>query len=289
MEPARHTKRTIAIVVCLYVVIGFVVAVSAAVAGQPIGAFLGFLIISGSLAASVVLTGILRVGHELASVNEQLDRLRAEMQALAEREDQPASHQVDTDNEDVLMIDLAALGRGDPGPITAAMLNVSTFPRLLRADDDPSEDSRRRELRRQALALDASLLDGIPAPEKLSIDEARDIVGEWHEAARKRNVAVCRILLATIEPTVDDETTRSLRTELRRMEEELEASLRERFSTFIHALDYAGALAIGERICTQLPDYAIADEFRAIRPHLLRRLTGTDEDAANRLSYARSS
>jgi hypothetical protein len=288
MEPARHTKRTITIVVCLYVGIGFVVAVSAAVAGQPIGAFLGFLIISGSLVASVVLTGILRLGHELASVNEQLDRVRAEMQALTARESHPTTRQPDTTDDDVLMIDLAALGRGDPSPITAATLNVSTFPRLLRAEDDPSEDSRRRELRRQALAIDASLLEGIPAPEQLPRDEQRDLVDEWHTAARQGNVAACRDLLATIEPTIDEETTLALRAELRRMELELEESLRERFSALIQALDYAGALAIGERICTQLPDYGIADEFRAIKPHLLRRLAGTNEESTRRLSFARS-
>jgi len=267
---SRQTKRTLMVVVCLYVVIGFVVAVVSAVAGQPIGAFLGFLIISGSLAASVVLNGVLRVSHELASLREQLETIGHGMAAWTSEAGRSAAPDAGEENS-AITLDLASLGPGDPGPITAATLDVSTFPRLLRAERDSAED-RRHELCRQIAALDASALEGIPAPQDAV--PADGGAGEPWPEERHPNETVERPSAVTLRP------------ELRSVEDELEESLRVRFSRSIRAADFAAALAIGEQICAHLPDRPVADDFRRIRPHLLRRIARQAPARLEPRSYA---
>jgi hypothetical protein len=108
-----------------WAVVGVLWVYKFAVAGNVLGAVAAAglclaVIILDCVAASVLRLGgvVLRTARRI----EQVERRIATVEAVLE--------------EQIEAIDLAAAGRGDPGPILAANLDGSTFPRLLTDEDE---------------------------------------------------------------------------------------------------------------------------------------------------------
>ncbi len=94
----------------------------------------------------------------------------------------------------------------------------------------------------------------------------------WDVAFRQGDLDACRRAMTALVGRIEAKTTEHLREETERMSQELEASLRERFSVCVRDLDYRGALAVGCEIKRQLPASSIATDFDRIHPYLLRRI-----------------
>ena len=132
-ETARRTRKTLYIVAGLYVAVGFVVLVGAALAGDPLSAFLGFLIVSGALAVAILVSSVLRLSARLSAIDEGLADIRAQLDRIENSRPLAgtltAAMPADGDPD---MLDLAAIGLGDPASITAATLDRDVFPRLVK-------------------------------------------------------------------------------------------------------------------------------------------------------------
>jgi hypothetical protein len=90
-------------------------------------------------------------------------------------------------------------------------------------------------------------------------------------------LAGCRAVYSALIDTAGAEEAASLAEQIEELTDRVERSLREAFSRRVREADFAAALAIGERMCSLLPDRAVSAEFHRLRPHLLARL---DREAA---------
>lgn len=79
LEITRDTKSTLYIVAVFYVLIGFALATWGLSAGDRLGTFVGFVIISGALATTALLRAVLRMGIQLSSIHESLERIRTDL------------------------------------------------------------------------------------------------------------------------------------------------------------------------------------------------------------------
>lgn len=291
-HPPRRVKRTLNIVVALYVVIGFCVAVPAAFSGNRLNAFLGFLIISGALAAAAVIAPVLRIAARMAAIDDHLrdvrSRLRrietaAEVRRAAEREDSTTT-----------VVNLARVGRGDPGQLAAATLERDVFPRLVTTMEEappadgalvsPAEDAGGLEPRaasagegKTGVAEAASAAS--PAP-VTSIS----LLSQWKMGMRDGDLFACRNVYSALVDTVDSGTLSSLKEQLELLADRTEASLRKRFAACLRDRDVDGMTRVGEEIVHTLPDRPIAEEFRRIRPLLLGSLRLREDDPAERFA-----
>src|SRR3972149_464761 len=136
METSRHTTRMLYVVAAFYLVVGFVAASVSALNGDRLGTFLGFLIISGALGATALLRAVLRIGVRLSAIGDAMTEMHSRLGRLETGLNEVRDHVGHGgcsagDAGDVRMLDLAAIGSGNPDVLAAATLDHEAFPRLL--------------------------------------------------------------------------------------------------------------------------------------------------------------
>ncbi len=290
METSRHTKKTLYVVATFYVVVGFMAAIVSALNGDRLGTFLGFLMISGALVATAVLRAVLRIGVRISAVGDavvelhgQMNRLEAGLIKLSERA--ALNGRSPAIRNGSRMPDSEALGGGHPGVLTAATLDEEAFPRLVAAmeeeplelsDDDVASDEERST---STWTIQAESYGASPGSDL--VDSAtKNLLRQWRVALRDENLERCREVYSALRLAVGADAVASMSRQIEELSDRVEQSLREAFSSRVRAVDYRGALVIGDRICGLFPDRAVTAEFLRIRPYLLDRL-GREELAAD--------
>lgn len=281
LDAARRTKTTLYVITSFYVGVGFFVAIPAALSGDRLSAFLGFLIISGALACAFILRGMLRltayvcaVGETLGGITKNLERLTDATASLAGTAHEAAATR---------LLDLSSFGSGDPSVLAAARLDRDAFPRLATALEDtpppPSPSSpdprgaspeEKTETRTAPFTNDdqnGDKTERIPV-EPQSHVTAKNLLREWKVGVRNGDLVACRAVYAALIDLVDAEALRPLTRQLEFLKEQTEQTLRKLFAECAHRRDIEGMLEIGERIGRLLPDRAVADEFRRLKPIL---------------------
>ncbi len=266
METTRQTRNTLYIVAASYIVVGFIAATVSAVNGDRLGTFLGFLVISGALAVTALFRAVLRVTAQVSAIGDatedlhrRLDGLETALGNLRERSspDSPSASR----NSEAKWLDLGALGRQDPEMLAAATLDLEAYPRLVKAVEEAAP--RSEETQAETRSLEPIAADD---------EDAKNLMQQWHNAFSTSDLAGCRMLFSTLSDAIGEEAATPLHAQIEELADRVEASLREAYSSRVRGGDYAGALAIGERICGLLPDRAVAGEVQRIRPHLLRKM-----------------
>ena len=265
VESSRRTRRTLYLVAGLYVAIGFLL-LAWGLNGDLAIAFLGFLLISGTLAFSVLLSVVLGVSIRLTLINDALDGIRGRMTRLATSLDDLNERTRARDEERATLLNLAAFGSGEPDVLAAATLERQRFPRLVwTMDDAPPAESV------------ADTTDGAPShtdhhePPAMPFTE-RNIPRAWRMAVREGDVPACRRLLSTLLDTAEPELVEALTGQLNALEARTEQSLRSSFARCVREGRFEDALSAGARLVTLFKDRPVAEEFERIRPWLERRL-----------------
>ena len=282
METSRHTKKTLYVVAAFYVVVGFVAASASALNGDRLGTFLGFLIISGALGTTALLRAVLRIGVRISAMGDavtemhaRLGRLEAGLNEMSER----AGHggRSAGNGGGVRMLDLAAMGNGNPDVLAAATLDHEAYPRLVATmEEEPPAQSDAVVVRGEEQSASSWTIqtesDGACPEEDQAEATTKNLLRQWRVALRDGDLAGCRGLYSALVDAAGVEAVASMGEQIEELADRVERSLREAFSSRVREGDYAGGLAIGERICSLLPDRPVTAEFQRIRPYLLGRL-----------------
>ncbi len=305
-ETSRRAIRTLHVVAAFYVVVGLVVAGAAALSGDRLSTFLGFLIISAALAAAVVVHSVLRLHVHLAALAAKLDDIRERLYRLehAAPEGRPPSGDLAESRAEhdaparIINLNLAATGSGDPAVLTAATLERHSFPRLASTMDEfppapgvvveTSGDScpDRVDSAGESQGEEFTALDDTDARRGEPV-VLRDLMREWRKAKQECDAVSCRRIYAAMVDTVGAAETTVLAAELRRVEDRVEAQLREEFTGCVRRQDFRGALAVGERITAQLAGRAVVQDFVKLRSALLRRAASQPVADTPRLNLVR--
>ncbi len=283
----RQSRTTLYIVAGFYVTVGFVVAIASALGGDRLGTFLGFLIVSGAMALSVLLRATLQVEACLRALGAAIDELRKRsddvagiVTTLCEQLMPTASS---SNGGNVRILDLAALGPGDPSVLTAATLVRQDYPRLATSadeetravNDEPTASSAAPESPIWELSTSTQLAEqhsGGPSVESNNRAARRDLVEQFGMAMRNGDLAGCRGAYAALIEGASDEGVAQLQAQMNALAAHVERTLREAFAERVRRGEFCAALAIGERMCHLLPDRPVSAEFRRIEPHLARRV-----------------
>jgi len=274
----RQSRTTLYIVAGFYVTVGFVVAIASALGGDRLGTFLGFLIVSGAIALSVLLRTTLQVEACLRALGAAIDELRKRsddvagiVTTLCEQLMPTASS---SNGSNVRILDLAALGPGDPSVLTAATLDRQDYPRLATSadeetravNDEPTASSAAPESPMWELSTSTHLA------ERGGRTAREDLLEQFGAAMRNGDLAGCRGVYAALIEGASAEGVAQLQTQMNALADHVERTLREAFAERVRRRDFCAALAIGERMCHLLPDRPVSAEFRRIEPHLARRV-----------------
>lgn len=137
---ANRTKtRSLLVLAALYVVIGLGLSIVSAVAGEPLGAFLGFLIVSCTIGGTVLLRAVWRLNAQAAAISDRLHTLASTTQRIERTASERDKLLSDSHDQLSQMLDLAAVGRGNPSALAAAVLDQATYPRLVKAMEEHAE------------------------------------------------------------------------------------------------------------------------------------------------------
>lgn len=264
MKTSRHTKKTLLVEAVFYIVVGFVAATATELNDDLLGTILGFLIIGGALAA----TAVLRMGARISAMDDavtemhaRLGRLEVGLKKVRERAAQGGRSAGNAGG--VGMLDLAAMGDGNPDVLAAVTLAHEAYPRLV-ATMEELPPAQRDEV--VALGEQQSSLSKTEAT-------TEDLLRQWRAALGDGDLAGCRGVYAALIDTAGVEAVASLGEPMEELADRVERSLREAFSSRVRVGDYAGGLVIGERICSLLPDRPVTAEVHRIWPYLLERLS----------------
>lgn len=214
----------------------------------------------------------------LRRLSDRIDRLdkRMERQAdpsrLSEQthtEDNPAGGD-ELDAPAAPLVDLA-LGPSNPSALVAATLDRSAFPRLATsiADSSPTEGHAHPASDAESTALWSSE----PAPDAAQGTGRHglttlNLMRQWKHGLRSGNLAVCRRTYAALVDASDAQAAASLKRQLDDLVDRVEKALRAEFVASAQRRDYAGLLALGQRIVELLPDRPIAAQFLRLKPQL---------------------
>ncbi len=285
LKGLSHTRRAQVIlyaVTALYMILGLSVGVSAAWSGDRLDVFLGFLLIAGAMGTAAVGSVLFRLIARVARIGECLTDIQDRLNRIAQAPD--SRNTPIREEPSAPLMDLAAVGKGNPAELAAARLDRDILPRLvtLMEDKPPADGSETKEPQTPD-AVSAEL-----PPQCVRRDEhhndtcltaaaVKNLSREWKMALRNRDLAACRAVFAAFADTVDPSTLAPLKSQLDRLADRTEESLRKAFTDSVHRRDYAGLLMVGERICKLLPDRQVAEEFKHIRLQLMRlRLQKTE-------------
>ena len=248
-----------------YAVIGLGILVWSVIAGGTFGVLFGFLGLGGAIGAGLIANAVFHLSADFSAAAESLDEARAR---LAQIEEGNPAASAETSEPATAILNLAATGKGDPSTLVGAMLNRSTFPRLIATmDDEPPAESGTTHAEVYHAALDE--------PGSLTVSTGvatKNLLRAWRIAQRDGDLAACSRIYATLVDAADAHTVALLTTQLQQLRNRAEKNLREAFSRRIREGDYAGALEVGEQICNLWPDEGIARDFERIRPYLLRKV-----------------
>lgn len=229
---SARARGTLLLLACFYVVAGFAMAVSAAIDGNPVGTFLGFLIVTGSIAIAVAYNTLLHLADSANSTQQSLDNI---LQRMGHPREKAPSASKGTgaifEPSQECLLDLSAVGPGDPSLLVAVRLERDVFPRLASALHFPPPASPESNAERPA-----SQSSPVPAANETMLPEF------------------------IAQESIPQETALQ------------ETMLRRAFAAKVRQQDFAAALAVGEQIRSVLPDSDIAQEYREIKPLLCRRL-----------------
>lgn len=270
-------KRTLYVIAAFYVVVGFVLAVVAAANGDRMGTFLGFMIISGALATAALFRSVMQIGLRISTMGEHLDEVRSRMRRIeavssASPEGERAAG-VGVAREEVVCVEAAS---GDASLITAATLDRGAYPRLVTAmaQQPPAQAVADHEVAAvegadgPADLLGAAFLaDGRVEDRPLS----RNLLRSWKVALREGDLAGCRSMYAALVDTAEPHLVVRLSEQLEALARRVEKQCRERFAACVREQDFDGAVGVGREILRLMPDRQIADEYRQLESHLLRR------------------
>lgn len=275
---SSHTRRAQIIlyaVTALYMIIGLAVGISAALYGDRLDVFVGFLLITGAMGIAALGSLLFRLEARVARLGEYIADIQDRLSRIT-----PAPDSSDTplhEESSAPLMDLAAVGKGNPSQLAAARLDRDVLPRLvtLMEDKPPPEASETQE------PQTPDALSTEPAAQCVRRDQHRNdtyataaafknLSREWKLALRHGDLAACRAVFAAFADTLDPSTLAPLELQLDRLADRTEESLRKAFTDAVHRRDYAGMLMVGERICKLLPDRRIAEEFKRIRTQLMR-------------------
>jgi hypothetical protein len=262
--------------------VGFVAATASALNGDRLGTFLGFLIISGALGTTALLRTVLRIGVRISAMGDAVTEMHARLGRL-ETGLNEAHQRAGLDGRSppkaggVRMLDLAAMGNDNPNVLTAATLDHEAYPRLVATmEEEPLARSDEVAVRGDEQSASSWTIqtesDGV-GPEKDQTEATtKNLLRQLRVALGDEDLAGCRGLYAALVDAAGVEAVASLGELIEELADRVERSLREAFSSRVREGDYAGGLAIGERMCGLLPDHPITVEFQRIRPYLLGRL-----------------
>lgn len=276
------------VVAAFYVLVGFMLAIVAAVNGDRLGTFLGFVIISGALATAALFRSVMRIGLRISTVGEHLDEMRGRLQRIEASVSsarlaagEPAGMAVDEER-----VDLAKSASGDTSLITAATLDRQAYPRLVTAmaQHPPAQNPPPQKAVQGAGASGAwpsdddvdELAELLGTPflaEQAAADQpmSRNLLRTWKVALREGDLATCRSMYAALVDTAEPRIVVRVSEQFEALARRKEKSFREQFAAAVRDGDYDGALAVGREILRLMPDRLIADEYRRLETHLLRR------------------
>jgi len=278
LDSVRNTKKTLYIVAGFYVVVGFVLAFFAVANGDRLGTFLGFVIISGALATATLFRSVMHVGLRVSTMGEHLDEVRRRLQRIeastqASSGGAPPRRESSQDHS----LDLAGAATGDASLITAATLDRTRYPRLVSTmtQDPPAQAIGDRDTFSDPVDTDGlSELLGTPfLAESVTADQPmnRNMLGTWKVAVREGDLATCRSMYAALVDTASPQVVVRLGEQLESLARQKEEALRREFAAAVRDGDFDQALAVGREILRLMPDRLIADEYRRLEAHLLRR------------------
>lgn len=269
VENARRIRRTLGVVAAMYVVIGFALAIPAAVGGDRLAAFLGFLIVSGALSVAFLINALTRIGVRVAAMADAVEALTARIPPSANGSTMIGSTSTFGTVGETAAVDLADVGRTEPGELSAATLEPNTFPRLAVAMDEqpPAGATAAYAEGMEPLLVNENSDDGADA--ELSV---RNLMRTWVVARRNGDVAACRRIYSALVDVAGVDLNELLREQLSEVTDRARIALRDQFADQVRAQNYAAAIETGEMIREQFPDSTLVTEFDHIRPSLLRRL-----------------
>jgi len=284
LDSVRNTKKTLYVVTGFYVFVGFMLAIYAAVNGDRLGTFLGFVIISGALATAALFRSVMSVGLRISTIGEHLDEVRRRLERIEVSTRMQAPEPGERYGEaatDEPPVDLAEVASRDASLITAATLDRETYPRLVAAmaQYPPAQTTADRSGATTAGLVDAGMegfaeLLGTPfLAEAHAADRPTtgDMLRTWKVAVREGDLAICRSMYAALVDTAEPQIVVRLSEQLESLARQKERSFREQFAACVRDGDYDGALAVGREILRLMPDRLIADEYHRLEAHLLRR------------------
>ncbi len=202
LDSVRGTKKTLYIVAALYVVVGFFLAVAAAVQGDRLGTFLGFVIISGALVTAALFRAVLRIGLRISSVGESLDdvatrltRIEHHGETIRTNDGRTQQHAPDR------VIDLGASAPVDASLLAAATLSRESFPRLADAMVEQPPASACHAQTTMAATLPATKVPHSGTNDGAADYATRHMLQTWKTALREEDLATCRSAYAALVDT----------------------------------------------------------------------------------------
>ncbi len=299
MNVIRDTRKTMYVVAAFYVAVGFLFAIVSLAAGALLGTFLGFVIISGTLAATALLRAVLRTDLHLSSMNDALDRQNDRlnrMEATLNQINRAGSATVPTHEEEEDVVNLANAGVHTEA-ITAATLDRDAFPRLVSllgrdsddqavenagdANDDRPSTFARPSDERSALERDGEGRAVVPMVESVA---SKNVRRAWKLALREGDLVAARQAFSALLETSDRAFVDAMRSELVALTRRTERSLRRAVSECVSRRDVDALIALMKEIRRQLPGHPMADECARLEPALRQRATDRDYEETRDLS-----
>jgi len=287
----------------LYVAVGLIFAARHAYAGDVVNTLVGLLIVTGALGGAFALLRALSLAARLWRVTETLDEVRAHLRALA-----AANHTADAEAqaaEAVKLMNLAAVGNGDPSLLSAATLDRSRYPRLVRTLDEVREHPEGpadvggappgMELATGAVHTPAPVVSPPAEPNEAATSptqvedslagadgpSTQNLLRLWTVALRNHDLEECRRTFSALTDLAEAQVSDRLHRELVGLEQQTQRGLCGAFREAIRGDNYAAALTAGARLHTLFPDSQAARDFARLEPHLRRRLEARFADTGS--------
>ena len=274
MQRDRIQKRIYHVLAAFVVVLGVTVTVVSIGRGDAVAACIGFAIILGAVAVVVLFRALDRLNRSVeALVEVESRRSKVEGRKTEEGRERDTLSPEGTFSNAV--VDLAAVGHGDPGRIIAATLDRSVFPRLAETLNEqppattPDIQSEVESLRSKVEGR-RSDEGGAAAPESDVGGVAhKNVLRIWKQAVRDGDLITGRSVYSILVDTVDPRLVARLEVQMQALADRTEQRLRAQFVERVRQRDVEGVLQVGNQMCELLPDRPIAEEFRRLKPLLL--------------------
>lgn len=285
LDSVRDTRKTLYFVAGTYVTIGLLLAVFTAMSGNLMGTVVGFVIISGALFAATLFRTLTKVGLRVSAMGEHLDEVRQHLGQLQEVSSLGLGASEAGSERQV--IDLGRNAHGDPSLITAATLRRTTYPRLASSVDDRSPAESESGSSDRADLPEVMGTSYVGEVSDVAASREHDPLRTWQDALKSGDYATCRAMYAILVDTVEPRVVVELGEQIEALARRTEEALRLRFRACVRGRDFDGALNVGRDILRLMPDRSVADEYRHLEPHVLRRRAERhiEEEPALRIAH----